>query len=300
LFATLVAGRHPVQALVVRPPHGRRPGPESRLVPIARGHGISILAPEDVNAPPSREALACLRPDLLVVCDYGQRLSPETLSLARLGGVNLHASLLPRYRGAAPINWALYNGETETGVSVIHMTPRIDAGPVLGQATLAIGPHDTAPQLEEQLSHLGATLTAEVIDNLARGQAKHVPQDPALATRAPRLKKSDGLVDWSRPAAALVLQVRAMEPWPKTHTWWLPPAEEPMRLILGRVEAHARPHGARPGEVIVAERSRLEVAAGSGTLAIASLQPVGGRTMSAEEFLRGHKVRPGDRMGAPP
>src|SRR5206468_11351590 len=140
------------------------------------------------------------RADLFVVCDYGQILSRDALALARLGGINLHGSLLPKYRGAAPIQWAIFLGETETGVSVIHMTPRLDAGPVLVQRRLAIQPDETAGRLELRLAALGPETVLEAIGRLAAGDTSGIPQDPAKATKAPRLKKSDGLIDWSRPA----------------------------------------------------------------------------------------------------
>ena len=136
-----------------------------------------------------------------MVCDYGQILKPETLAIARLGGINLHASLLPKYRGAAPINWAVYHGERETGNTVIHMSPAVDAGPAIAQVGLPIGPDETAADLEPRLAELGAPLVADAIEELIAGTAQPIAQDPAQATRAPRLKKTDGLVDWSRPAA---------------------------------------------------------------------------------------------------
>lgn len=135
-------------------------------------------------------------PGLFVVCDYGQILSAATLAVSHLGGINLHASLLPKYRGAAPINWALYHGESQTGVSVIHMTPKIDAGPVIAQGTIPIQAEETAVELEARLSQLGAWFVRRAIDALESGHLQAVGQDPALASKAPRLKKTDGLIDW--------------------------------------------------------------------------------------------------------
>ncbi len=212
-----------------------------------------------------------------MVCDYGQILAPATLAAARHGGVNLHASLLPKYRGAAPINWAIYHGETETGVTVIHMTPQIDAGPCIAQARAAIGPDETAADLEPRLAELGARLICETIDRLEAGRVEAIPQDAALAGKAPRLKKTDGLVDWSRPAAAIKNQIRAMEPWPKTYTFWHRPGGPPVRLILGPASVVqplwcGRPActGAGetpapqviPGTVLEAAGNRLVIAAG--------------------------------------
>ena len=192
----------------------------SPLQEIAQRHGTPILDAEDINAAPWPARLAAYRADLFVVCDYGQRLAGETLAAARLGGINLHASLLPKYRGAAPINWAIYHGETQTGVTVIHMTPRIDAGPCIAQAPLAIRPEETAGDLEPRLAELGARLVRQTIDGLELGPVEALPQDPALASKAPRLKKTDGLIDWRRAAGEIKDHVRAMEPWPRTYTFW--------------------------------------------------------------------------------
>jgi methionyl-tRNA formyltransferase len=234
---------------------------------------------------------------LLIVADYGQILSPETLAVAPLGGINLHGSLLPKYRGAAPINWALYQGERETGVTVIHMTPRIDAGPCLAQAATPIDAEETAVELEARLAELGAPLVCGAIDDLQAGRAAALPQDPAQATSAPRLKKTDGEVDWSRPAAAIKNQVRAMEPWPKTYTWWLRRGGEPMRLILGRVTVIDESADAPPGTVVRSDGNELVVATGEGLLKITQLQPAGKRLLSAEEFLRGYPLTAGEALG---
>ncbi len=160
--------------------------------------------------------MAELATDLLVVCDYGQILSPATLAAARCGGINLHASLLPKYRGARAIQWAVYHGEAETGATVIHMTPQLDAGPCIAQCRVAIGPDETAAELEIRLADLGARLVCETIDRLEAGRTEAIPQDAALACKAPRLKKTDGRIDWSRSAAAIKNQIRGSRPGPAT------------------------------------------------------------------------------------
>jgi methionyl-tRNA formyltransferase len=267
--------------------------------------------------------LASYRPDLLVVCDYGQILSPEVLEVARLGGINLHASLLPKYRGAAPINWAIYHGETQTGVTVIHMTPRLDAGPAIVQVATAIGPEETAAQLEPRLAELGASAVIEAIDALEAATAHPIEQDPALATRAPRLKKENGAVDWSRPAVAIANQVRAFPPWPGTYTFWQRAGREPLRLILHRVrvEPAGEVHRHQPGEyrrlireqrgtvtpgprteipqgtIVEAGGGQLVVLTGDGALAIEQVQPAGKRVMTVSELLSGYGIRLGDRLG---
>ena len=153
---------------------------------VAHQHTTPIFDPEDINTPESQLRLSKYNADLLVVCDYGQILASSTLATSQLGGINLHASLLPKYRGAAPINWAIYNGETKTGVTVIHMTPKVDAGPCIAQAETDIGPEETAVELEKRLSELGGTgWCCGTIDALKAGNLEALPQDPALASKAP-------------------------------------------------------------------------------------------------------------------
>ena len=302
-FKELYATDHEVVALLTSPQRiGRekQPLPASPVRAVAERHGTSILEPENVNDPEVQAQLTKLNADLMVVCDYGQILNASTLAATALGGVNLHASLLPKYRGAAPINWAIFNGETRTGVTVIHMTPQIDAGPCIAQAEIEIGTEETAVELEKRLAELGARLVVCTIDALAVGKLQALPQDPALASKAPRLKKTDGLIDWSRSAVAIKNQIRALEPWPKTYTFWHRQKGPPVRLIFGPVdvEDHAEFGSAAPGTVLEASAGRLLIAAGKSAVAPRSVQPVGKRLMSVDEFLRGHKVRPGDRFGA--
>ena len=302
-FRALLNSQHEVAALVTRPAkpvHGRRTGPVNPMRQVAEERGLAVLEPESINTDEAQQALRTLNVDLMVVCDYGQILSPGTLACAPLGGINLHASLLPKYRGAAPINWAMYHGEPETGITVIHMTPKLDAGPTLVQRRMAIHPDDTAVEVEAKLAELGVPAVLEAIELLANGREAHaLPQDPAAATRAPRLKKTDGLVDWSRAAGAIRNQVQALQPWPKTYTFWRrPEGGEPLRLILEQVEADGVPANAAPGTVLAAAGNRLTVACGNGSLHVLKVQPAAKRVMTADEFLRGYPIKPGDRFSS--
>ncbi len=301
-FEYLYDTEHAIVALVTRPvakKRGRRSLELSPLRKIAQAHGTPIFEPEDVNDQEARARLIEYRGDLLVVCDYGQILSAETLATARLGGVNIHGSLLPKYRGAAPVNWAIHNGDTETGVSIIHMTPRLDAGPVIEQGRTPIGPEEAADELEERLAAIGAKLLGGAIDALEAGRVEAMPQDSSLCCKAPRLKKTDGAIDWSRSAAAIKNQIRAMQPWPKAYTFLHREQGKPLRLIIGPVAVADTTHmDAVVGTVIEASGDRLIVAAGEGTVAIRSVQPAGKRLLSAAEFLRGSRVQAGDRFGA--
>ncbi len=317
----LLAGPHRVELLATRPPrtlHGKQQAEANPMRELGRERGLPIFEPESINTDEARAELARHTPDLFVVCDYGQILQPQTLAVARLGGINLHASLLPKYRGAAPINWAVYHGETVTGDTVIHMTPAIDAGPAILQASLPIGSDDTAADLEPRLAELGAPLVAQAIEQLVAGTARPITQDPSQATRAPRLKKSDGQVDWSRPAAAICNQVRALVPWPGTFSFWQRPAGDPLRLILDKVSlaegapgtgapetgapgtgapGTGAPETGAPGTVLEAAGERLVIATGAGALAIEQIQPAGKRVLTPGEFLRGYPVRAGQLFG---
>jgi methionyl-tRNA formyltransferase len=295
---------HHVFGLVTRPDrplHGRpkQSSPRNPMREAARHHGMDVFEPQSINATDAQAQLRHWNADLFVVCDYGQILSRETLALAPLGGINLHGSLLPKYRGAAPIQWAIYHGETETGVSVIHMTPRLDAGPVLVQKRLTVGPDETAGQLEPRLAALGPSAVLEAIERLAAGKMDGIPQDPASATKAPRLKKTDGLVDWNRSANEIRNQVRAMDPWPKTYTYAPHGEGQPLRIILEAVAVKSEDRSGQRGTIVAADAAagELVVACGRGALAITRLQPEGKRAMSAGEFLRGYPLCPGGQLG---
>ena len=290
----LWASVHEVALVVVRPPKGRRGVPPAPMHLAAEELGAPLWLPESVNLPESQQRLRDQAADLLVVCDYGEILRSETLAATRLGGINLHGSLLPKYRGAAPVQWAILRGEIETGNTVIQMTPGLDAGPCLGQQRVAIDPDETAGELEARLAELGAKLVLEVVDRLAAGTAQPMPQQKSAATKAPRLKKEDGLIDWSRPAHEIKNQVRALRPWPRTFTFWQRGAGEPLRLNIDRVQ-FSDERGGPPGTVL-AVGERLVVATGEGALEILELQPAGKRRMAASEFLRGNPAQVSEKF----
>ncbi len=304
-FRSLLQSEHQVLALVtrpIRPPVGRRGQVIQPMREVADAYQVPTLAPQDVNAPETRALLAAWEPELLVVCDFGQILARDTLHLASRGGINLHASLLPEYRGAAPINWALFDGQTRTGVTVIHMTPRMDSGPCLVKIPTPIHPDEDAVALEQRLAELGVQAVHQALERLSNydGQSPiGEPQDPARATRAPRLKKSDGLVDWNRNARAIRDQVRAFKPWPGTFTYWHRGTERADRLILDKVSCvpGAGLPQACPGEIVAVDSDRVLVATGDQLLSLERVQPAGKRVQEIEAFLRGHPMRTGQRLG---
>jgi methionyl-tRNA formyltransferase len=308
-FAALLASGHEVVGLFTQPdrPTGKERGSTRQarqgMKEMAVARGIVVYQPESVNTPEGGATLQALKPDLLVVAAYGQILSRDVLATARLGGINVHASLLPRYRGAAPINWAIYHGETRSGVTIIRMSIHLDAGDILAQEGVDIGRDETAGALEERLGPLGAKLALNVIERLARGPVEGRPQDKALVTKAPKLTKEHGLIDWSRTASEVCNQVRAMQPWPTAYTFLHRPGQPPLRLIVqrARIAPDLTICGAAVPGMVRADSfdGTLCAQAGNGEwLEILELQPAGKRRMSAEEFLRGNSLSADARLGS--
>lgn len=314
-FKALLAGPHPVVGLVTQPdrPAGHERGSTRQtgegMAVIARAHGVPVFQPESVNTPEGVAGVKAFQPDLLVVAAYGQILSKDVLGAVPLGGINVHASLLPKYRGAAPVAWAIYHGETKTGVTIIKMSVHLDAGDMLAQEALDIGPEETAGELEARLAPLGARLAVQVVGQIAAGTAQGIKQDQSQATKAPKLKKEHGLIDWSRTAKQVCNQIRAMQPWPTAYTYLHRGEQPPQRLIIHRAVAVPVPlHGSvpPPGSVHMAEvfPDSLFVTAGEELPAgerrmveVTELQPAGKRRMSAADFLRGHPLQSGDYLG---
>jgi methionyl-tRNA formyltransferase len=310
-FEAILAGPHPVVGLVTQPDRAagavrgttRQTGRGLKAMALERG--APVYQPESVNTPEGVAQLRDWRPDLLVVAAYGQILSRDVLAVPPHGGINVHASLLPKYRGAAPIAWALYHGETRTGVTIIKMSVALDAGDMLAQEAVEVGPDETAGEVEARLAPLGARLAVQAIGQIEAGTVQGRKQDPALVTKAPKLTKEHGVIDWTRPAAAVCNQIRAMQPWPTAYTYWHRAGQPPLRLILLRATARpARPHEqGQPGAILALgnDLSGLRVAAGDGVVEVHELQPDGKRRMSAADFLRGRRPQSGDRLGpAPP
>jgi methionyl-tRNA formyltransferase len=234
------------------------------------------------------EGLRQLEPDLGVVAAYGRILPDGLLAIPRVGMINVHASLLPAWRGASPIHHAVMAGDPETGVTIMRVVREVDAGPILAQARRPIGPEETSEELERDLATLGASLLPAVIEAIEAGRTVEEPQDPARATFAPRLTKADGILDWSAPAATVVNRVRGLHPWPLASG-----VLDGNRVLILRARPAEQPNGLEAG-------GRMLVMAGEGTaVEILQLQPEGRRPMTAREFLAGHRVGPGSRFTRP-
>jgi methionyl-tRNA formyltransferase len=273
------------------------------MATIAAARGVAILQPESINTPEGLAQLREMRPELLVVAAYGQILSKDVLGVPTVGTINVHASLLPKYRGAAPVAYAILNGETKSGVTIIKVTPGLDSGDMIVQEAIDIGPEETTGELEARLAVLGAKLAVEAVRKYqAGGPVEGVRQDPALVTKAPKIKKEFGLIDWSKPADYIRRHVRAMQPWPTAYTFLHRPGKEPMRVIITKVsESSDMPVAGEPPGTLFCLRIEPHCfyvnAGGRHTIVVYELQPAGKKRMTAEEFLRGHPIVEGMRFG---
>lgn len=292
LAALVEAGRAPV-AVVTQPakPVGR--GLKVADPPVAawaRGRGLAVIQPVRVRDPAFLAQAAALAPDVAVVVAFGQIFPPALLRLPRHGCINLHASLLPRWRGAAPIQAAIAAGDPRTGVTTMLMEEGLDTGPMLLREETEIGPEETAGELGRRLADLGGRLTVRTLAALERGELVPRPQDDALATYAPRLTRASGRVDWSLDARGIANRLRAFTPWPGLS------AElrgEPVKLV--RVEVLHEPSAAAPGTILGLREGRLAVACGEGTvLGIAGLQKPGRKPLPAPDFANGERLRGGE------
>lgn len=299
-FLALFEAGHDVRALVTQPdrPQGRKqeliPSP-IKLAAIERK--VAVFQPENVNDQKSLEAIREFGADLFVTAAYGQILSADLLTLPPLGGINLHGSILPKYRGAAPVARAIQNGETEAGVTVIRMTPKIDAGGMISIARTPIAPDETAGELETRLAILGAPLIVQTIADLETGSAQALPQSKQKVTRAPKLSKQDGRIDWNSSAQQVHNLVRSMNPWPLCETFWHPSeiGRTPVRLIIHKTSVETG--SGIPGTVLEAQKDRLIIACREGAVCIATIQAPGKKAMPARDFLNGNHVIPGDVFG---
>ena len=299
--------QHEVIAMVTRPIDDsgkRRKTAENPTRDLGEAKGLEILDPRSCNEEQFVEQLKSMNADLFVVCDYGQILSRDCLAASRLGGINLHGSLLPKYRGAAPIQWCVYNGDTVTGVTVIHMTAKLDGGPCIVKSELDIGADETAEALEPRLSSLGPDAVGKAITMLESWDGETSLgelQNREEVTKAPRLKKSDGKIDFTRSAKQIFDQVRAFVPWPRSFTNWTPENKSPIRLIVGRTAVVSQTDLANesipqvaPGAVALCDSNRLWIQTGEGLISIVEIQPSGKRQMPIADFLRGHQPTVGD------
>lgn len=312
-FERLLAAGENVVGLVTQPDRdaGNKRGSTRQagkgMKTIAAERGIPVIQPESINTPDGVAALRAMQPELMVVAAYGQILSNEVITTPTVGIINVHASLLPKYRGAAPVAYAILNGDTTTGVTIIKVTPGLDSGDMILQESLDIFPTDTTGTLEARLADVGAKLAVDAVRLYKAGPVSGTKQESALVTKAPKIKKERGLIDWTQPSSRVGWHIRAMQPWPTPYTFLHRPGKEPMRVIICRAERHTyrniqvttRPPGTIAGHpeagcfVVYCQPGDVR----HGTIAVTELQPAGKKKMTAEEFLRGYPVVEGMRFG---
>jgi methionyl-tRNA formyltransferase len=288
----LVTSGEDIVAVVSQPdqPSGR--GQKVTPPPVkeyALGKGLTVLQPLKMKDPVFLGQLQGLKPDLAVVVAFGRILPPEILKIPSKGCLNVHASLLPKYRGAAPIQWAVINGEAETGVTTMVMDEGMDTGPILLQEKTAIDATETAGQLADRLSVMGARLLIRTLEMLKRGESRPQPQDSALAATAPLLKKEHGKIRWEQEAGQIYNFIRGTDPWPGAYTFY---KEERWRIFKARVVEGAKESG-RPGQIVKVEKSGAQVSTGRGVLALEEIQAPNSRRMTFREYLAGHSIEEG-------
>ena len=292
----LIQSPHDVVGVVTQPDRPRGRGQKVTDAPVkmtAVQHGLPVFQPARLRDPEVNDTLTRWAPDLGVVAAYGKILPESVLDLPRLGMINVHASLLPRYRGAAPVHRAVIDGMAETGVTIMRMVPALDAGGMFAKVTRPIGADETSDVVERDLAVLGASLLIEVIDDLVAGRAVEELQDHTQSTYASKITKEEGRIDWALTAAAIHNRVRGLYPWPHAYSYL-----NGERLIVMRSHVSAEPTSVAPGTIVDASSGAIHVATGYGErLIIDEVQPEGRRAMSVRDYLAGHPIQPGTRFG---
>ena len=291
----LIDSRHSVVAVISQPDRPRGRGHQRAPTPtkvVAMEYAVPVLQPERIRDEGLLKTIESYRPDLGVVAAYGKLLPETLLRIPRLGMINVHASLLPRWRGAAPVQRAVIAGDSLTGVTIMRIVKELDAGPMFAAATREIGTDETSPEVESALSNMGAGLLVDVVEGLAAGQVTETPQDESTVTYAPKVTKAEGAIDWDQPAARLHNLVRGLQPWPLVSTRL---AGE--RILVLRTQPTDEATVAAAGTITRADRDVLAVAAGDHrALHLITIQPEGRRAMSARDFLAGRRIQPGARL----
>jgi methionyl-tRNA formyltransferase len=289
----LIDSRHDVVAVVSQPDRPKGRGQKEQPTPTkltAEAAGIAVLQPVRIRDDEFLRAVRAMSPDLGVVAAYGKILPDDLLAIPRLGMINVHASLLPEYRGAAPVHRAVIDGRTETGVTIMRVVRELDAGPMFARVTRPIGPDETSLEVEQALAAIGGDLLIDVVEQVAANTAREEPQDHGRASYAHKLMKAEGTIDWALSAGRIHNLVRGLQPWPLVSTHL-----GDRRFLLHRTGRTRDRSEAVPGTIVEATGDRLQVVAGDGeVLRILQLQPEGRRVMTAREFLAGRAVQAGD------
>ena len=292
-FQALLKSEHEVLALVTQPdkPVGRRSEPQPPAIKVmAQESGIPVMQPEKIKAADSLEALAALQVEVMVVMAYGQILPQKLIEMPSKAIINLHASLLPKYRGASCIQAALANGDAETGWTVMHVVKALDAGDIIEVKPFAIKSDETGEALHDRLAEVGPASLLPALEKLANGTAKRIPQDENLTSYIPKLERQDGLIDWTRPAVELERLIRAYHTWPGTFTTFVDRKGKDKRVKIYPQVTVSQAGNGRPGEISRGEEGEVFVSCGEGSLQLGEIQPEGSKRMPAGDFLRGVEV----------
>lgn len=298
---TLIESKHNIVGVITQPDRRKGRGMKISLSPVkelALGNNLDIYQPSNINNPEFIDLLRKISPDLIAIVAFGQILSKEILELPKQGCINLHASLLPKYRGAAPIPWAILAGEEKSGVTTFYLSEKVDGGDTILQREEKIREDDTTATLSKRLAQTGAELLIETIDKIERKEAPKISQAKEKVTYAPRLKKEDGLIDWKKSASRVERLVRAMDPWPGAFTHF---AGKLLKIWKAEKIAYRISHIAdrkfQPGEVADITKEGMVVACGEGFLLVKEVQPPGKKRMSASSFSSGYRIKTGDILG---
>ena len=290
----LIQGPDQVVGIVTQPDRPAGRGKQSVPSPVRRvagRHGISVAAPEKIRDPALLEIIKKWNPQIIVVVAYGRILPKTILDLAPYGCLNVHYSLLPKYRGAAPAAWTIINGDEQAGVTTMRLVEKMDAGPIYLQEAVTVAPDETTASLQAKLTPVGARLMLDTIRMLKEGSLEDKPQDEKAATLAPMLKKEDGAIDWRQPALQIERRIRGFTPWPSAYT------ERKGKLLkIHRARVIAASDATNPGEVVRADGQGFWVATGSGILSLEEVQLEGKRRLAGVDFIRGARVAAGERL----
>jgi methionyl-tRNA formyltransferase len=291
----LSRSNHAIRFIVTQPPHpagrGRKPTP-TPVAHWASTNSVPFIETDNANSPQIIDKIAAYKPDVILVIAFGQKIGPELIGLPPKGAINVHASLLPKYRGAAPINWAIINGETVTGISIIALAEKMDAGQILAQSQTGIAADETAGQLHDRLAQIAAPILLKTLDQIAAGAVLYTEQDHSRATLAPKLKKNDGFLDFAEPAETLARKIRGFWPWPGASANYVSKQTgKSARVTIAMAQqVEASDADLAPGTL----DEHLNVVCGASALKIAKIKPAGSPLMSFKAFVNGRQTRPGD------
>ena len=292
----LANSSHGPAFIVTAPPHPAGRGRKDKPTPVAiwaKNHSIPFIETDNVNAPETIDRIAAYQPQLIVVIAFGQKVGNQLINLPPKGAINVHASLLPKYRGAAPINWAIINGETQTGISIITLAEKMDAGDVLAQAKTDIAADETAGQLHDRLAQIAAPLLLKTIEKITDGTVTYTAQDHSKATLAPKLKKSDGFLDFSESAGSLARKILGLWPWPGASAIYAPKeTQKSLRVTIAKAKVVETSNPARMPAGTLDEN--LNIICGENVLRITKIKPAGSALMDFKDFVNGWRTVPGD------